>query len=148
MPISAARPAQITFAGYEDFVAVTEDVTGGAGAAVVYVGVGRATFDNSLSALRPRGYMVLYGAASGLVPPVDLQRLYTGGSLRVTRPKPANHLASRDELLWRAGDLFSWISQGKLTVRMGGMYRLDEAAHAHEDLAARRTTGKLLLLPR
>lgn len=135
-------------AGYENFVAVAQDVTAGAGAAVVYDGVGRATFDNSLSALRPRGYMVLYGAASGPVPPIDLQRLNTGGSLYVTRPKLGNYLASRDELLWRAGDLFRWISQGRLTVRIGGTYRLDEAAHAHEDLAARRTTGKLLLLPR
>jgi NADPH:quinone reductase len=135
-------------AGYENFAAVSKDVTGGAGAAVVYDGVGRATFDASLTALRPRGYMVLYGAASRPVPPFDLERLNTGGSLYVTRPTLANHLASRDELQRRAGDLFNWISQGKLAVRVGGTYPLDEAARAHKDLASRRTTGKLLLLPR
>ena len=134
-------------AGYEDFAAVVREVTGGTGAAVVYDGVGQATFDASLAALRPRGYMVLYGAASGPVPPFDPQRLNTGGSLFITRPTLAHYIASRDELLQRAGDLFTWIRKGQLTVRIGGTYPLAEAARAHADLAARRTTGKLLLLP-
>jgi NADPH2:quinone reductase len=133
--------------GYNEFTTVTRDVTGGTGAAVVYDGVGQATFDDSLTALRPRGYMVLYGAASGPVPPFDLQRLNTGGSLFITRPTLGSYIASRDELLRRADDLFRWIADGKLTVRIGGRYPLGDAARAHDDLAARRTTGKLLLLP-
>jgi NADPH:quinone reductase len=134
-------------AGYQNFPAVVLEVTGGAGAAVVYDGVGQATFEASLTALRPRGYMVLYGAASGPVPPLDPQRLNTGGSLYLTRPTLGNYIASRDELLGRADDLFTWIGSGQLTVRIGGRYPLAEAARAQEDLAARRTTGKLLLLP-
>jgi NADPH2:quinone reductase len=138
-------------AGYEDFGEVVRRVTGGGatggGAAVVYDGVGQATFEASLAALRRRGYLVLYGAASGPVPPFDLQRLNPAGSLFVTRPTLAHYVASREELLWRAGDLFGWISEGQLSVRVGGRYPLHEAARAHEDLAGRRTTGKLLLLP-
>jgi NADPH2:quinone reductase len=134
-------------ARYEDFGAVTADVTGGAGAAAVYDGVGQATFGASLAALRPRGYMVLYGAASGPVPPFEPQRRAACGSLYLTRPTLASYIATRAELLQRAEDLFSWISEDRLTVRVGGRYPLAEAARAHEDLAARRTTGKLLLLP-
>jgi NADPH2:quinone reductase len=133
--------------GYQDFTAVVQEVTGGAGAAVVYDGVGQATFDASLEALRPRGYMVLYGAASGPVPPLDPQRLNTGGSLFLTRPTLVHYIASPDEFRQRASDLFSWIGDGRLTVRVSGRYPLDEAARAHDDLTARRTTGKLLLLP-
>ncbi|WP_239308322.1 MULTISPECIES: quinone oxidoreductase [unclassified Frankia] len=133
---------------YEDFATAVREITDGAGAAVVYDGVGRATFDESLTALRPRGYLVLYGAASGPVPPLELQRLAGGGSLFVTRPTLVHHIASRAELLRRANDLFTWIRQGRLEVRIGGTYPLDDAAQAHDDLAARRTTGKLLLLPR
>jgi NADPH2:quinone reductase len=133
--------------GYQDFAAVTAEMTGGSGAAVVYDGVGQATFDASLEALRPRGCMVLYGAASGPVPPFELQRLAAAGSLFITRPTLVHYIASRAELLQRAGDLFSWICRGQLAVRIGGRYPLAEAARAHDDLGARRTTGKLLLLP-
>jgi NADPH2:quinone reductase len=134
--------------GYPDFTDAVREVTGGSGAAVVYDSVGQATFDASLSALRPRGYMVLYGASSGPVPPLDPQRLNTGGSLFLTRPTLAHYIARRDELFQRADDVFSWIRNGQLTVRIGGRYPLADAARAHEDLQARRTTGKLLLLPR
>jgi NADPH:quinone reductase len=134
-------------AGYDDFAAVTRQVTDGAGAAAVYDGVGLTTFDDSLSALRPRGYMVLYGAASGPVPAFELQQLAAGGSLFITRPTLGSYLASRDELLGRTADLFSWIGQGRLSVRVGGSYPLGDAARAHEDLGGRRTTGKLILLP-
>jgi NADPH2:quinone reductase len=134
-------------AGYGDFARVVREVTGGAGAAVVYDGVGRTTFDDGLGALRPRGYMVLYGAASGPVPPLELQRLAAGGSLFITRPTLVHYIADREELLRRANDLFAWISQGDLQVRIGGTYPLDDAARAHDDLGARRTAGKLLLLP-
>ena len=133
--------------GYQDFTAVVREVTGGAGAAVVYDGVGQATFDASLEALRPRGHMVLYGAASGPVPPFDPQRLNTGGSLFLTRPTLGHYIASLDEFRQRASDLFGWIADGRLNVRIGGRYPLAEAARAHDDLTARRTTGKLLLLP-
>jgi NADPH:quinone reductase len=135
-------------AGYDDFGALVREVTGGAGAAAVYDGIGQATFDASLGALRPRGYMVLYGAASGPVPPFNLLRLAAGGSLFITRPTLGSYIATREELLSRSGDLFRWIRQGRLDVRIGGRYPLDQAARAQEDLAARRTTGKLILLTR
>lgn len=133
--------------GYDDFANAVRQISGGTGAAVVYDGIGAATFDESLAALRPRGYMVLYGGASGPVPPFELQRLNTGGSLFITRPTLVHYIATREELLWRASDLFRWITEGKLTVRIGATYPLDDAAKAHDDLAARRTTGKLLLVP-
>jgi NADPH:quinone reductase len=132
---------------YEEFVPVVRDVTGGRGAHVVYDGVGKDTFDASLAALRPRGTMVLFGGSSGQVPPFDLQRLNSGGSLYVTRPTLAHYVADRAEMLWRAADLFEWIANGELNVRVGAEYQLADAAQAHEDLAARRTTGKLLLIP-
>jgi NADPH:quinone reductase len=134
-------------ARYENFGAVVREVTGGTGASVVYDGVGRATFDDSLAAIRPRGYMVLYGAASGPVPPFELQRLARHGSLFITRPTLVHYMAARDELLSRSSDLFNWIREGKLAVRVGGTYPLAGAAQAHDDLGSRRTTGKLLLLP-
>ena len=133
--------------GYGTFRDTVADVTSGRGAHVVYDGVGQATFDDSLAALRPRGTMVLYGAASGQVPPFDPQRLNSGGSLFLTRPTLAHYISDRDELLWRARDLFDWIANGQLQVRIGATYPLADAARAQEDLAARRTTGKLLLLP-
>jgi NADPH2:quinone reductase len=114
---------------------------------VVYDGVGATTFDGGLKVLRPRGLMALYGAASGPVPPVDPQRLNAAGSLFLTRPKLDDHIAERDELLWRAADLFGWIAAGELKVNIYRRYPLAEAARAQEDLAARRTTGKLLLIP-
>ena len=132
---------------YEEFPAVVREVTGGRGADVVFDGVGQATFDASLSALRPRGMMVLFGGSSGQVPPFDLQRLNSGGSLFVTRPTLANYTADRTELIWRAGDIFAAIARGGLRVRVGAEYPLASAAQAHEDLAGRRTTGKLVLIP-
>lgn len=149
----AAKAGLATRAGadhvvtYDGVVDAVRRLTGERGADVVYDGVGMATFDDSLKALRPRGMMVLYGAASGPVPPFDPQRLNSGGSLFLTRPTLHHYVAERDELLWRAGDLFSWIAAGELDVRVGGEYPLADAARAHEDLAARRTTGKVLLVP-
>jgi NADPH2:quinone reductase len=145
--VLARQAGAVHLAGYDDFAAVTRQVTGGAGAVAVYDGVGRATFDDSLSALRPRGCMVLYGAASGPVPPFELQLLAAGGSLFITRPTLGSYIASRDELRGRADDLFSWIARGRLSVRIGGSYPLAEADRAHQDLASRGTTGKLILLP-
>ena len=134
-------------AGYDGCRAVVEEITGGAGAHVVYDGVGQATFDDSLAALRPRGMLVVYGAASGQVPPFDIQRLNAGGSLFVTRPTLAHYIADAEELRWRAREVFDWIASGELDVRIGGRYPLADAGRAQQDLAARRTTGKLLLIP-
>lgn len=133
--------------GYDVFRATVTGVTGGVGAHVVYDGVGQATFGESLASLRHRGMMVLYGASSGQVPPFDPQRLNSGGSLFLTRPTLVHYIADRNELLWRARDLFDWLAKDQLQVRIGGTYPLADAAKAQEDLAARRTTGKLLLLP-
>jgi len=133
--------------GYGGFREVVEQVTGGRGAHVVYDGVGKDTFDDSLAALRPRGMMVLYGAASGQVPPLDPQRLNAGGSLFLTRPTLAHYIADAAELRWRAGEVFDQVVGGELDVRIGGSYPLADAARAQQDLAARHTTGKLLLIP-
>jgi NADPH2:quinone reductase len=133
--------------GYEGFAERVRALTAGKGVPVVYDGVGQATFDESLASLRPRGSMVLFGAASGRVPPMDPMRLEELGSLYLTRPTIRNYTANREELLERAGDVFDWISGKKLEVHIGGRYALEDARKAHEDLAGRRTSGKLLLLP-
>jgi NADPH:quinone reductase len=133
--------------GYGEFGAVVDRVTDGRGADVVYDGVGKDTFDASLAALRPRGLMALFGGSSGQVPPFDPQRLNSGGSLFLTRPTLANYTADRAELLWRAGDVLGAVASGELNVRIGLEYSLAHAPQAHEDLAARRTTGKLILIP-
>lgn len=111
---------------------------------VVFDGVGQATFDRSLAALKPRGMLVLYGAASGPVPPFEVLRLM-GGSTFLTRPALAHYVATREDLLWRSGDVYSWVADGKLDVLIGGRYALEDGRKAQEDLEARRTSGKLLL---
>ena len=131
----------------QDFVEETRRITGGEGVYVVYDGVGRATFDGSLDCLRPRGYMVLFGAASGPAPPLDLQVLNQKGGLFVTRPALAHYTASREELLWRAESILTWVGNNTLDVRIGGTYALADAAKAHSDLEGRKTTGKLILIP-
>jgi NADPH2:quinone reductase len=131
---------------YEGFADEVRRLAEG-GVHVVYDGVGKATFDDGLTVLRPRGMMALYGAASGPVPPVDPQRLNAAGSLFLTRPTLKHYAVTREELLWRARDVFGWIASGDLGVHIGGRYPLEEARRAHEDLEARRTTGKLLLIP-
>jgi len=131
----------------QDFVEETERITDGEGVHVVYDSVGKDTFDGGLDCLRPRGYMVLFGQSSGPVPPFDLQILNQKGGLYVTRPAIAQYTATREELLWRAESLFSWIGQGNLSVHIGGTYRLSEADQAHRDLEGRKTTGKLILMP-
>lgn len=132
--------------GYGGFAERVRELTNGDGADVVYDGVGTATFDESLASLRPRGIMILYGAASGRVPPFDPMRLETVGSLYLTRPTIRHYTATRDELLGRARDVFGWIAEGGLDVRIGGRYPLEEARRAHEDLEGRLTTGKLILV--
>jgi NADPH:quinone reductase len=131
----------------QDFVEETNRIASGEGVHVVYDSVGKDTFDGGLDSLRPRGYMVLFGQSSGPVPPLDLQVLNQKGGLFVTRPSLAQYAASREELLWRAESLFSWIGQNNLNVRIGGTYKLSEADQAHRDLEGRKTTGKLILIP-
>lgn len=131
----------------EDFAKAVRDLTDGEGVDVVYDGVGKDTFDASLASLKVRGLLALFGAASGPVPPVDPQRLNSGGSLYLTRPTSVHYARTREELDWRAKELFDAVLAGDLTVRIGGTYPLADAQRAHEDLQGRRTTGKVLLIP-
>jgi len=131
----------------EDFEAETKRITGGKGIHVVYDGVGKSTFDAGLRCLRPRGYMVLFGGASGAVPPFDLIKLSQMGSLFITRPTLGHYIATREELEWRANDVLGWVASGKLKVSIGQTYKFSDATQAHRNLEARKTTGKSLLLP-
>ena len=131
----------------QDFVAETKRLTDGKGVHVVYDGVGKTTFEPGLDVLRPRGYMVLFGGASGAVPPFDLIKLSQKGSLFVTRPTLGHYIATRDELEWRAKDVMDWVGSGKLKLDIGHKYKLSDASQAHRDLEARKTTGKVLLIP-
>ncbi len=130
---------------YDAFLDEVARVTSGVGVAAVYDGVGAATFESSLRALRRRGYLVLFGAASGPVPPFDLARLAQLGSLFVTRPLLGAYVADDDEFTWRAREVFAAVADGWLELEIGGTYPLGEAARAHVDLEGRRTTGKLIL---
>jgi len=131
----------------EDFAETVRRLTAGRGVEVVYDSVGRDTFDKSLSCLVTRGMLVLFGQSSGAVPPLDPQVLSARGSPFLTRPTLAHYTLTREELLGRAGDCFSWMASGTLKVRIGAELPLAEAARAHEELQARRTTGKVLLIP-
>lgn len=130
-----------------DFAEEVARLTGGAGVDVVYDSVGRDTFDRSLSCLRPRGYLVLYGQSSGPVAPMDPQALAAKGSLFLTRPILGHYVATPEELSWRAQDLFGWIAGGKLDVRIDRTWPLAGAAEAHGYIEAGKTHGKVLLLP-
>ena len=134
--------------GYEGFADRVREITGGEGAAAVYDGVGKATFLEGLKALRPIGRMILYGAASGQPDPLDLAALRDGGSLYAQRPVLGHYTRTPELLRERGAAVFELVADGKLDVRIGHRYPLADARQAHEDLEARRTTGKLLLLPR
>lgn len=131
----------------QDFEAETKRLTDNKGVHVVYDGVGKSTFDQDLNVLRPRGYLVLFGGASGAVPPFDPIKLSQKGSLFLTRPTLANYVAAREELEHRAGDVFDMVASGKLKLRVGHTYKLADAQQAHRDLEGRKTTGKVLLTP-
>ncbi len=133
--------------GYDEFEARTKELTDGKGAEVVYDSVGATTFEASLNCLRPRGMMVTYGNASGPVPDMSPLKLSAKGSLFLTRPTLAHYAATRNELLWRSGDLMEWLAAGKLKLRIEREYPLAEAAAAHRALEGRGTSGKLVLLP-
>ena len=131
----------------EDFGKAIQAIAGPRPLATIYDGVGATTFDKGLTLLAPRGTMVLFGQSSGVVPPFDLGRLATEGSVFVTRPTLITHVADEGELARRAGDVFTWMADGSLELRIGHRYPLEDANRAHVDLEARRTTGKILLIP-
>jgi NADPH:quinone reductase len=131
----------------QDFEEETKRLTEGKGVDVIYDGVGKTTFEKDLNVLRLRGYLVLFGASSGAVPPFDLTRLSQKGSLYITRPTLNSYIVTRDELQNRATAVLGMISQGKLKLRIEHIYPLSEAQQAHRDLEGRKTTGKLLLVP-
>jgi NADPH:quinone reductase len=129
----------------QDFVAEVKRITNGRGVDVIYDSVGKTTFLPGLDVLRPRGMMVTFGQSSGAIPPFDPLTLSQKGSLFMTRPTLAHYIATRDELLARAGELFDWIGRNELKVRIGAEFPLDHAADAHRALEGRKTTGKVLL---
>ena len=129
----------------QDFETEVKRLTGGRGVDVVYDSVGKSTFDKSLNVIRPRGTMALFGQSSGSVAPVDPAVLNARGSLFLTRPNLAHHLLTREELLWRVGDVMGFVASGVVKVRVSRVYPLSEAADAHRDLESRKTSGKLLL---
>ncbi|MFD3508314.1 quinone oxidoreductase family protein [Nocardia sp. NPDC058666] len=131
----------------DDLAARVRDLTDGIGVAAVYDGVGASTFEAGLASLRVRGTLALFGAASGPVPPFDPQRLNPAGSVWLTRPSLGAYTRDRTEFLWRATDVFDWIAAGTLNLRIGATYPLADAAQAQRDLAARKTTGSIVLLP-
>ena len=143
----AAGADEIIFYTREDFAAKVKQLTSGRGLPAVYDSVGKTTFEQSLQCLRRRGLLVLFGGASGAVPPFDLIRLSTMGSLYVTRPTLKDYVATRAELESRAKYVFEGVANGSLKLRLEHIYPLTDAAHAHRDLESRKTTGKLLLIP-
>lgn len=143
----AAGADEVIVYATHDFTAETKRLTGGRGVHVVYDGVGKSTFDRDLDVLRPRGYLVLFGGASGPVPPFDPMLLSRKGSLFLTRPSLHHYIATREELVERAGAVLSDIAAGRVKLRISQTYRLSEAAKAHRDLEGRKTTGKVLLIP-
>ena len=130
-----------------DFEAEVKRLTNNVGVDVVYDSVGKDTFEKSLNCLRRRGYMILYGASSGPVPPLDPQILNAKGSLYLTRPYLGHYTADREELLQRASDVFHWLAAGELKVRIDKTFSLTEVAEAHRYLEGRQSKGKILLIP-
>jgi NADPH2:quinone reductase len=130
----------------QDFVEVVRELTHGEGVDVVYDSVGQATFEGSLSCLRPLGMMVAFGQSSGPIGPFDLAALAAGGSLFLTRPSLMHYTAARQDLLEHAKDLFEVVTSGAVQIRIGTTYRLEDAAQAHRDLEARKTSGSSILL--
>lgn len=132
---------------YDEVPDRVRDITGGVGVAAVYDGIGKDTFEGSLDSLRTRGTLVLFGGASGQVPPFDLQQLNAHGSLTVTRPKLADFLLDADERRWRSAELFDLVAAGTLRVAIGERFALEDAGAAHTALESRATTGKVILVP-
>jgi len=131
----------------QEFDTEAKRLTDGRGVDVVYDSVGKTTWEKSLNSLRPRGMMVTFGNASGAVEPIAPLILNQKGSLFLTRPKLGDYISTTDELNWRAGDVLTWVASGKLKLKVDREYPLEQAGQAHEDLANRKTSGKLLLIP-
>jgi NADPH2:quinone reductase len=144
---TAAGAAHVIRYDQEDFMPRVRELTGGIGVDVVYDGVGASTFEGSLKSLKPRGMMALFGQASGPVGPFDPQILNSLGSLFLTRPSLTNFIQTPEELQWRAGEVFEAMLSGDLTMTLGGSYPLAQASQAHQDLEARKSSGKLILIP-
>lgn len=144
---AAGAAEVIRYTETQDLAATVRALTDGVGVAVAFDSVGLTTFDASLASLRRRGKLVLFGAASGPVPPVDPQRLNAAGSVFLTRPKLFDFVVTREELTTRAAAVYAAVADGTLDVRIGHRYALADARVAHEDLQGRRTTGKVILLP-
>jgi NADPH:quinone reductase len=144
---TAAGAAHVIRYDQEDFMPRVRELTGGIGVDVVYDGVGASTFEGSLKSLKPRGMMALFGQASGQVGPFDPQILNSLGSLFFTRPTITNFIQTPEELQWRAREVFEAMLSGDLTMTLGGSYPLAEASQAHQDLEARKSSGKLILIP-
>jgi NADPH2:quinone reductase len=143
----AAGADEVILYSRVDFGVEVKRLTGGAGVHVVYDSVGQTTFEKSLDCLRPRGCLALFGQSSGPVPPFDLGKLATKGSLFVTRPTLLHFMSDRSELLDRSSDLFDWIAAGQLKIRIDKSFPLTEVAEAQRQLEARKTTGKVILIP-
>ncbi len=143
----AAGADEVILYTERDFEEEVKRLTAGAGVQVIYDSVGKTTFAKGLNCLAPRGMMVLFGQSSGPVGALDPLVLMQKGSLFLTRPTVVTYIASRAELLARAGEVLGWVREGRLRVRIGGEFPLAQAADAHRELEARRTTGKLLLIP-
>src|SRR5437016_635963 len=142
-----AGAAEVILYTKQDFEAEVKRLTAGKGVQVVYDSVGKTTFDKGFNCLAPRGLMVLYGQSSGPLGPFDPQVLNAKGSLFLTRPSLVHHVATREELLLRTGDVLGWIRDGKLRLRTEFEFALKDAAEAHRALEGRKTTGKVLLIP-
>jgi NADPH2:quinone reductase len=138
---------EVILYSHQDFEAEVKALTNNKGVDVVYDSVGKDTFDKSLNCLRPRGYMVLFGASSGAVPPIEPMMLMNKGSLFFTRPYLGHYTANREELLWRMNDLFQWMQAGELKVRIDKTFPLAKVAEAQRYLADRQSKGKILLIP-
>jgi NADPH2:quinone reductase len=143
----AAGADEVILYSHQDFSAEAKRLNGGKGVDVIYDGVGQATFAKGLDTLTPRGMMVLFGQASGSVPPFDPGILNQKGSLYLTRPSMGHYIATRDELIWRTGEILGWIAEGKLRLAIDREMPLSQAADAHRALEGRETTGKVLLIP-
>jgi len=141
--IASAAGADLAI-GYTGFSKTVKDFTDGIGANVIYDGVGKDTFNEGLQALRRRGTLAVFGAASGQVAPIEIMKI-SAGSIFLTRPTLADYVAERSELIWRANEVFEAFRRGDMKVAIGGRYPLADAAAAHGELEARRTTGKLIL---
>jgi len=142
-----AGAAETILYSQHDFVTEVKRLTHGKGVDVVYDSVGKTSFEGSLSCLRPRGLLALFGGSSGAVPPFDLIQLSSKGSLFITRPTLWHYVATREELEWRATDVLKWVKSGELKLRMEHVYALEDAGQAHSDMENRKTTGKILLEP-